>query len=396
MNVKEHTVSNRVADMKGSAIREIFKLLAQPGIISLAGGAPASELFPAKELSEISADILTNQPNLALQYGITEGYEPLRDLVRERMRSAGTLTEGNDLIITSGGQQAIDLTVKAMVSDGDHVVVEIPSFIGGLNSLRSYNAKLHGVSLEEDGLNLDELEELLKTTPIRLVYCISTFQNPSGITMSLEKRKRFLALAEQYDFYILEDNPYYELRFQGENVPSIKSMDTEGRVIYAGTFSKILSPGLRIGFAIAPKDILSRMVICKQVSDVHTTVLTQMVAAEYIKTYDLEAHIKESCDLYQKRCYAMLSALEEYFPEGCTWTHPDGGIFLWVTLPEHIDTQLLLQKAVEKGVAFVPGNACAVDENAKSHALRLNYSTVPEEKIREGIRILAEVIKEEL
>ena len=389
-------VSNRVADMKGSAIREIFKLLAQPGIISLAGGAPAPELFPAKELSEIAADILANQSRVALQYGITEGYEPLRNQIKERMRAAGTLFEGNDLIVTSGGQQVIDLTVKSMVSDGDHVVVEIPSFIGGLNALRSYNAVLHGVSLEEDGLNLDELEELAKTTPIRLIYCISTFQNPSGITMSLEKRKRLLSLAEQYDFYILEDNPYYELRFQGENIPSIKSMDTTGRVIYAGTYSKILSPGMRIGFAVAPTEILSKMIICKQVSDVHTTVLTQMIASEYMKRYDLEAHIQASCDLYRERCHAMLSALETYFPEGCTWTHPDGGIFLWVSLPEHIDTQELLARAVEKGVAFVPGNACAVDENAKSHELRLNYSTVSNEKITEGIRILADVIREKL
>ncbi len=392
----KHTVSNRVADMKGSAIREMFKLLAQPGMISLAGGAPTPALFPTEEMAEISADILKNQSAAALQYGISEGYEPLRNQVRERMRNAGTLTEGNDLIITSGGQQAIDLTVKAMVSDGSHVAVEDPSFIGGLNTFRSYNAILHGVKVEEDGMDLDALEELLKSTPIRMVYTISTFQNPTGITMSLAKRKRLLALADEYDFYILEDNPYYELRFRGENIPSIKSMDTEGRVIYAGTFSKILSPGLRIGFAVAPNEILEKMVICKQGSDVHTSVLPQMIASEYMRKYDMDAHIKESCEVYRKRCDKMLSSLEKYFPEGCTWTHPEGGIFLWVRLPEHIDTNELLKKAVEKKVAFVAGCTCAVDDKAVSHELRLNYSLPTEEKIEEGIRILADVIKSEL
>ena len=385
--------ADRVKSLKGSAIREMFKLLAQPDIISFAGGAPAPELFPGELLGEISQKILKENARVALQYGVTEGYVPLREYTKARMEKLGNLHAHDDLIITSGGQQALDLTFKSLLNEGDTVVLECPSFIGGMNSLRSYNVKLHGIEIEEDGLNLNALEEYLKTQKIKMVYTIATFQNPSGITMSTEKRKRLLALAEKYDFYILEDNPYGELRYTGEEVPTIKSFDTEGRVIYAGSYSKTISPGLRLGWAIAREDILAKMIICKQVSDVHTTVLPQMMAAEFFKVYDFDTHIEKSKVLYRERSSAMLSAIDEFFPEGCTHTVPEGGIFLWCTLPEGYDTDALLKVAVENKVAFVAGSTCMPIPEEGARYMRLNYSLTAPEKTREGIQRLGEAIR---
>ncbi len=385
--------ADRVKSLKGSAIREMFKLLAQPDIISFAGGAPAPELFPGELLGEISQKILKENAKVALQYGITEGYGPLRDYTRARMERIGNMHEGEELIITSGGQQALDLTFKALVNEGDTVALESPSFIGGMNSLRSYNAKLCGIRVEEDGMDLDALEDLAKKTKIKLVYTIATFQNPSGITMSEAKRKRLLDMASRYDFYILEDNPYGELRFTGEDVKTMKSMDTEGRVIYAGSYSKTISPGLRLGWAIAREDIMAKMIICKQVSDVHTCVLPQMMAAEFFSVYDFDAHIEKAKALYGERAAAMMAAMDEYFPSDCTHTTPEGGIFLWCTLPEGYDSDALLRAAVEKKVAFVAGSTCMPVPEEGARYMRLNYSLTAPDKIQEGIKRLGEVIK---
>lgn len=384
--------ADRVSSLHGSAIREMFKLLADPQIISFAGGAPSPVLFPADKLSEITAKILSENASVALQYGVSEGYAPLRDFVRGRMENIGNIKAHDNIIITSGGQQALDLTFKSLVNEGDLVVVESPSFIGGLNSIKSYNARIKTVPVLEDGLDTDALEEIAKNEKIKIIYTIPTFQNPSGITMSLEKRKKMLALAEKYDFYILEDNPYGELRYSGEEIATMKSMDTEGRVIYAGSFSKILSAGMRIGWCIARGDIMEKIIICKQVSDVHTPVLTQMAVFEFCKKYSLDEHILKSRTLYKERCTAMLSALDRFFPKNCSFTRPEGGIFLWCTLPETIDTQALLPKAVEKKVAFVPGATCESDDKSSANKMRLNYSLPDEEKIEKGIKILAEVI----
>ena len=387
--------ANRVSKLHGSAIREMFKLLADPQIISFAGGAPSPALFPSEQLAEITKKILTDNPAVALQYGISEGYAPLRDFVRGRMEKTGNIKERDNLIITSGGQQALDLTFKSLVNEGDTVVVESPSFIGGLNSIKSYNANIKTVPVFEDGLDTQALEEIAKSEKIKIVYTIPTFQNPSGITMSLEKRKKMLELAEKYDFFILEDNPYGELRYNGEEIATMKSLDTEGRVIYAGSFSKILSAGMRIGWCIAREDIMEKIIICKQVSDVHTPVLTQMAAYEFCTQYSLDEHIAKSRALYKARCTAMLSALDRYFPKDCSFTRPDGGIFLWCTLPERIDTKALLPKAVEKKVAFVPGATCESDDKSSANMMRLNYSLPSEEKIEQGIKILSEVISEQ-
>ncbi len=390
----KNTFARRAADLSGSAIRATFKLLADPEIISFAGGAPSPDLFPTEELAAISERIFRENGVKALQYGITEGYAPLMEFVRARLISQGIIKEKDQIIITTGGQQVIDLTARALVNDGDIVAVERPSFVGGLNCFRSYDARMVDVPLEDDGLNLDAFEEILKTTPVRLLYTIPTFQNPSGITMSTEKRRRLLELAEKYDFFILEDNPYGELRYRGNEVPTIKSMDENGRVIYAGSFSKILSPGLRIGFTSARKDILEKMAVIKQVTDVHTPVLTQMIAYEFVSSFDLDAHIQKSRELYGHKCAVMLGEMDKCFPDYCTYTRPEGGIFLWCTLPEQFDSQLLFNKGVENKVAFVPGSSCMIDLNKKYSEFRLNYSNSSDENIIKGINKLANVIKE--
>lgn len=386
--------ADRAADLSGSAIRATFKLLADPSIISFAGGAPSPSLFPKKELEEIAADIFREKGNLALQYGITEGYAPLVDFVKNRLVSQNIITEADSVIITTGGQQVIDLAARALVNEGDVVAVERPSFVGGLNCFRSYNAKMADIPVEDDGLSTSALRELLKTTKIKLLYTIPTFQNPSGITMSLEKRKELLEMAEEFDFYILEDNPYGELRYAGENVPAIKSMDKNGRVIYAGSFSKILSPGLRIGFTSARADILEKMVVIKQVTDVHTPVLNQLIAHEFVTRYDLDEHIQKSRELYGHKCAVMLGEMDKCFPEYCTYTRPQGGIFLWCTLPEGFDSQDLFNKGVENKIAFVPGSSCMVDTNKVYSSFRLNFSNTDDDKIVSGIQTLARVIKE--
>lgn len=385
--------SDKTKDLSGSAIRATFKLLSDPEIISFAGGAPSPDVFPKKELGEIASDIFSTRANLALQYGITEGYEPLRDFVKNRLVSQGVIEKTSDVVITTGGQQVIDLCAKVLLNEGDTVVVEFPSFIGALNSFRSYNARMIPVGMCDDGMDLDFLEEILKKEKIKLVYTIATFQNPSGITMSLEKRQRLLSLASKYDFLILEDNPYGELRYSGQAVPTIKSIDTENRVIYAGSFSKTLSPGLRIGFFSARRDILEKMVICKQVTDVHTPVLNQLIAYDFVTKYDYDAHIKKSCDLYGRKNRLMLSQMDEKFPSYCRYTRPDGGLFLWCTLPDSFDSNLLFSKAVENKVAFVTGSACVTDPGVKNSSFRLNFSNSSDENIVKGISILADVIK---
>ncbi len=389
--------SDKVKHLEASAIREIFKLLAKPGIISFAGGAPDPALFPKTQLSEIAADILKNQGEVALQYGITEGYAPLREWVRKRLVAQGVIEESENVIIVSGGQQGIDLATKSLINAGDGIVCEEPSFIGGLNSFRSYNAELFGVPVLDDGLDTERLEQLLSEHKnIKLLYTISTFQNPSGITISLEKRKKILELADKYDILIYEDNPYGELRFSGEEIPTLKSMDKSGRVIYFGSFSKILAPGMRLGFTSAPAPLLERMIICKQVSDVHTNVLSQMLAYEFVTKYDIDGHIKTLRAAYGKKCRLMMECMDEYFPQGVKHTCPEGGLFIYCTMPEGTDSGKLMKKALEKGVAFVPGTACMIDDKATYSTFRMNYSTASEADIEKGIRLLGEAIAEHM
>ncbi len=387
--------SDKVKHLEASAIREIFKLLAKPGIISFAGGAPDPNLFPKSEFAEIAKEILGTQGNVALQYGVTEGYLPLRNWTKERLVKQGIINEADDVIIVSGGQQGIDLATKSLINPGDGVICEEPSFIGGLNCFRSFNAELYGVPVESDGISIEKLEETLKAHPnVKLLYTIATFQNPSGITVSLEKRKKILELAEKYDFLIYEDNPYGELRFSGEEVPTFKSMDENGRVIYFGSFSKILAPGMRLGFTSAPAPLLERMIICKQTEDVHTNVLSQMIAYEFVTRYSIDEHIAKLRAAYGKKCKLMMDCMDEYFPASVTHTCPEGGLFLYCTMPEGYDSKELMKLALEKNVAFVPGTSCMIDDKATYSTFRMNYSTASEDDIRTGIKALGEVLRQ--
>lgn len=392
----QYQISDRMQGMKGSAIREIFKLAGDPNVISLAGGNPAPELFPAQELAEIAKDLLENQPVLSLQYGITEGYLPLRNTVMERMAKTEHIgRDGDDILITSGGQQGIALATKCLINEGDTVIVEEPSFIGALNAFRSYGAHLVGVPMDSDGMNLEKLEQALRENDrVKLIYTIPTFQNPSAITMSPEKRRGLYALAKKYGVLIIEDNPYGELTFDGNKVPTIKSMDTDGIVLYSGSFSKILSPGIRIGFMIGPREIIGKMVVAKQVSDVHTPMLTQLMTYEFLKRYDIDALIVKMRACYRHKCQTMLDAIEAYFPAGVSHTTPGGGLFIWCDMGGEYDTQQVAKKCAEKNVVFVPGATFMVDMDRPCSAFRLNYSTMDDERIRTGIRYLGEALSE--
>ena len=390
----ENIFSNKVTGLKGSTIREIFKLIKQPDIISFAGGLPAPEMFPNQELADISKEILEKQGTIALQYGITEGYDPLRDMVRENMQAVGVLKGNDEAIIVSGAQQGIDLTAKVLLNEQDGVIVENPSFVGGLNAFRAYNASMYSVDVKEDGMDLDQLENLLSAhSHIKLIYTIPTFQNPSGITMSLEKRKQLLQLAKKYNVFIIEDNPYGELRFKGEAVATLKSIDDENRVIYVGSFSKTLSPGLRLGWLVAHPEIVEKVLVVKQVNDVHTTMLAQMLATEYMKKYSMDEHITKISALYGEKCEFMLTCMDKYFPDFCNYTRPEGGLFIWCTLPDRYNAIALMKESVKHKVAFVPGNTFMVDMEKPSNCFRLNYSIMSMTKIEEGIKILGKVLE---
>ncbi len=386
--------SNRVKDLQGSAIRASFKALAKPGMISFAGGMPSPELYPNKEIAEIAKEIFLNQGTIALQYGITEGYAPLIAQTKQRLASQNVGNENDNVIMVSGGQQGIELVSKALLNEGDGVACEIPSFVGALNCFRSYNAKLYGVPMDEDGMNIEKLDETLQQHKnIKFIYTIPTFQNPSGRTMSLAKRKQILEVAKKHGVFILEDNPYGELRFSGEPVPAIKTMDKDNIVIYAGSYSKVMAPGLRVGFLCADAELIEKCVVCKQVSDVHTNVISQMIISEFINKYDIDAHIKKSCEHIGKKCDLMKKCIKEYFPGNVTSTTPQGGLFLWCDTNDGSNSADLNAKAIENNVAIVPGSCAMTDPNAITSAFRLNYSMASDEQIVQGIEILGKVLK---
>ncbi|MCI8590044.1 MAG: PLP-dependent aminotransferase family protein [Clostridiales bacterium] len=392
----KYDFSNRMKDMQGSAIREIFKAAADPETISLAGGNPAPETFPAGELAKIASEILEKEGTLALQYGLTEGYPELREALRERLRQKeGIGSENDELIVVSGGQQGIDLTVKCLLNEGDGILVEEPSFIGALNAFRSYGAKLIGVPMDEDGMNLTALKGAIEANDsVKAIYTIPNHQNPSGITMSAEKRQAVYQIAKEHGLIIIEDNPYGEITFDGKPPKAIKSLDDGTTVVYCGSFSKVLSPGLRIGFCIGPKEIIAKNVIAKQVADVHTPMLTQLLAYEYMTRYDMEANIQKSAELYRHKCETMLACIEKYFPAEITHTTPNGGLFIWCDMGPGYDAAEVALRCAKEKVVFVPGNTFMVDMNKPCSAFRLNYSTMSDEKIEEGIRILGGVLSE--
>lgn len=392
----EYSFSDRVNSLKPSAIREIFKYAADPEVVSLSAGNPAPDAFPAKEIAEISADLLSRRPVDALQYGLTEGYAPLRDYLKKYMKDKyGIGSENDRLIITSGAQQVMDLASKSLCNEGDVVICEAPSFIGSLNSFRSYNARLVGVPVESDGINTEILEEKLKTEKnVRFIYVIPNFQNPSGVTMSLEKRKKVYSLAKKYGVMILEDNPYGELRYFGENVPAIKSLDTDGIVMYAGSFSKVISPGMRVGWCVAPNPIIQKMVVCKQGQDVHTNMWSQIVIHEYVTKYDFEEHLNYLRELYRKKARFMMDLLDEHLAPYITYDKIDGGLFIMCKLPDNINMLDFCKEAVKRKVCVVPGNAFLTDETEECHTFRVNFSTPTDQQLEKGVKILGELIKE--
>ena len=389
-----YNLSDNIKNMKPSAIREIFKSLGTPGAISFAAGNPSPESFPVEDITRIANKILAENASASLQYGTTEGYAPLRELVTKRISEKfDCVKEGDMTIITSGGQQGIELFCKVMCNRGDEVICENPSFIGALNAFRSIGAIPVGVPLEDDGINLEILEEVLKTHPkAKFMYLIPTFQNPAGITTSLEKRKAVYALAQKYDIMILEDNPYGELRFAGENVPTYKSMDTDGRVMYCGSFSKILSAGMRVGFVCGNETVVQKMVVAKQVEDVHTNQFFQMIVALFMQECDMDAHVAKINAIYKHKAELMIAALDKYMPKEVKFTRPEGGLFLWCTLPEGVSLADFMKESIAQKVFVVTGKAFNCDEEAGSDSFRLNYSMPSDEEIDKGIKILGDII----
>jgi len=385
--------SNKVNDMKPSAIREIFKSLSDPSVISFAVGNPSPLSFPVEKMHSVAEEIFQNEASFAFQYGITEGYPRLRQQVTQRLKERfNTGTENDEVIITTGGQQGIDLCAKVLCNEGDTVICENPSFIGALNAFRSYNANLVGVDLDEDGMNIEALENALKANRnTKIIYVIPTFQNPAGITTSLEKRKAILELAKKYDCLILEDNPYGELRFSGEDVPTIKSLDDDGRVLYCSSFSKILSAGMRIGFVCGPKALIQKIVVVKQVNDVHTNLFFQMVASKFIDKYGLDDHIANIRELYKNKCNLMLSELDKHVMGKATYTRPEGGLFIWLTVNGGNGDDIA-KRALENKLAVVTGSSFNPIQGGYSPSVRLNYSTPSDEQIVEGVKRLAEIL----
>ena len=391
----EYRISEKMQALKPSAIREIFKALTDPTIISLAAGNPSPESFPVEDLARISSEIFSDSSTAALQYSVTEGYPPLREDVKARLASRFGIGRDFDMtIITSGGQQGIELLCKTMCDEGDTVIVEEPSFIGALNAFRSNGAKLVGIPMEDDGIDIGKLEDAMKNNPrAKILYLIPTFQNPSGTCMSLEKRKKVYDLAKKYNIIILEDNPYGELRFAGEEIPTIKSFDEDGYVVYSGSYSKVLSAGMRIGFICGPETIVQKMVVAKQVEDVHTNIFFQMLCHRYIAECDMDKHVADIRKLYKHKCDLMLSELDKKMPKCVRYTRPEGGLFLWCTLPDNISQPDFVKAAMAKKVAVVPGQTFNSDPNSPSQSFRLNYSTPSDEQIVEGIDRLAETVK---
>lgn len=389
------SVSEKFANMKPSATREILKATSDPSVIAFAGGSPAVDAFPCDEVKRVSAEILEENPVSALVYGVSEGYEPLRQTVREWLKKRNNIgTDDDTIIITAGGTQVMDITTRIMTNPGDTIICEEPSFIGSLNAFRSHGCKLKGVPIDSDGMNIEALEMAIKECPdAKFIYTIPNFQNPGGTTLSLEKRKAMYRLAKENGLLILEDDPYGNLRVDGEDVPSIKSLDTDGIVIYAGSFSKILAPGIRVAYAVVPNYLAQAFTIGKQVSDVHTGVLNQMIVERWFEEYDVDAHIEEIRKIYRKKLNLMCDCLDKYCPE-IEYVRPQGGLFLWAKLPDNVDMLDYCKRLVENKVAVVPGTAFMIDDEAPCHYIRMNFSTPSDENIVKGVEIMAQVLKE--
>lgn len=389
----EYTFSKRISSLQPSAVSDILKATSAPGVIPFAAGNPDVAAFPIQEVQELSKRIFEENPVLALQYNLTEGYAPLRESVTAYMKKAYNIGKSFDrILITNGSQQTMDLATKALCDFGDTVISESPSFVGALNCFRSYGVQLKGVPMESDGMDINALEEALKTTPnVRFIYTIPNFQNPTGYTTSLEKRKQIYALAKKYGVLILEDNPYGDLRAEGEPIPSIKSMDEDGIVLYAGSFSKILAPGIRVAFVIAPEQIFDKLATGKQCTDVHTPIFNQMLVHSWMETTDFEAHIEKIRSIYTRKLHLMCDLIDSELGDFVTFVRPEGGMFTWCALPERVPMVDFCKQALANGVAVVPGTAFLVEDSETTNSFRMNFTTPSDEAIVKGMQILGKM-----
>ena len=392
----EYAFSDRIKNMTGNAIRDIFSVLNDPEMISFAGGMPAKDALPVQIVEELADQVLKENGASILQYGSTEGYMPFRESAVEYVRRSGNIScSVNDVFAISGGQQGIDLACKALLNSGDHVLVERPTYLAVLQILQTYQAQTHSVEMDEDGLNLQDLENKLEKYHPKFIYTIPNFQNPTGRTMSLEKRKRLLELAQRYNTLILEDDPYGMLCYGAERLASIKSMDTEGRVVYLTSFSKVISPGLRCGVAVAPGELARKMIIGKQAVDVHTNSLSQAIIDAFLRGGYLDGQLKRSNEIHGHRKNYMLHCMEKYFPKNVHFTRPNGGLFIWAELPEACSAVKLFQPAIERKVAFISGTHFFAEGDGLN-TMRLNFSNSDDERIERGIRKLGQLIAENL
>ena len=393
--------AQRTQGMRRSEIRELLKLTEQPGVISFGGGLPAPEVFPVKQFEEACARVLKTQAAEALQYSPTEGYRPLREMIARHTCRYGVTVTPDNILITSGSQQALDLVGKVFINQGDHVLVERPTYLAALQAWNTYQAQYIAVTSDEDGMRTDELEAALRGAP-KFIYALPNFQNPSGVTLSLERRRKLVELADHYGCPIIEDDPYGQLRYEGDHLPSIVHVDAEyrsdngkpysGNVMYMSTFSKTLAPGLRLGWVVGPAGVIERLVQAKQCADLNTSAFNQMVAYEVARHGFLDEHVRLIRRVYSERRDAMLAAMTEFFPEGTTWTHPTGGLFLWVRFPDGINSVDLLKESLKQNVAFLSGGSFYV-ERPELNTARFNFSYVDSERIREGVKRIATVLK---
>ena len=400
--------AQRTKGMRSSTIRELLKFTQRPEVISFAGGLPASDVFPTERFREACCKVLAEKAHLALQYGATEGYEPLREMIARHIARYGIKAKSENVLITSGSQQALDLIGKLLINPGDRVLVEAPTYLGALQAFNVYGADYVSVPSDEDGLRSDLLEKPLRSGP-KFMYVLPNFQNPGGTTLSEGRRHELVLLADKYGIPIIEDDPYGQLRYEGDHLTPLVVLDREnlradrgysiGNVLYLSTFSKTLAPGLRLGWIVAPPDVIGKLVQLKQGTDLHTSTFVQVVAYEVARDNFLDEHVKVIRRVYRERRDVMLEALAQHFPPEVTWTRPKGGLFLWVTLPKGADAQKLFEAALRENVAFVPGD-CFYAPNGHAEAghrqMRLNFSAAPPEQIREGIRRLSVAVREQL
>ncbi len=396
--------AQRTQRMRSSAVRELLKLTEQPDIISFAGGLPAPDVFPVDQFQDSTCRLLKEHGTKALQYGTTEGYRPLREMIARHSSRYGIVIQPENVLITSGSQQALDLIGKVFINPGDHLVVERPTYLGALQAWNAYQAEYINVAMDDQGMIPEELDAALRKGP-KFIYALPNFQNPTGVTLSVERRHELIRLADHYGVPIIEDDPYGQLRYEGEHLPSLVTIDAEarshdgapytGNIIYLSTFSKILAPGIRLAWIVAPAEVIQKLVQAKQGADLHTSTFSQMLAYDVAHGGFLDQHIKVIRATYGLRREAMLKALDQYFPPEVTWTRPQGGLFLWATFPEYIDAADVLQAAVKEKVAFVPGTSFFADGTGRNTA-RLNFSYCNEKTIEEGIHRLSVAVKQVL